>query len=367
MALRKNSTHFILLALLLATLATSAAASGNTILYGQTRVSVDSVDNDEDRVTKVADTESRLGIKGFENLGNSLKAVFQLEVAVNLDDGVGATGTLFGRGRNSYVGLEGGFGTVALGIYNSPYRETTDKIDVFGASLADHNTIIGNVGDGDTAAEFNLREPNTLNYWSPKFKGFYFNAQYRVDETAGADQDRYSVGAFYENGPWYAALGYELHGEEGSMIDPDGTGPLPAVGTNDTNGLKFGVAYAFNEDQTRVGFVYDRISEDDADTAFDRDAVYVNLSHKLANNVVKVGYAHAFESDAATGDDGADFYFIGLSHDLSKRTEVYGLYAAVNNEEAGNYGLGSSTNGATATSAPGANLDGFSVGITHKF
>lgn len=364
---RIKKTLSLSLLTLLAAPPLAGADSNNTTLYGQTRLSVDSVDNDEDRVEKVADTESRLGVKGFEVIGNGLKAVFQLEVAVNLDDGAGTTGTLFGRGRNSYVGLESGFGTVGLGIYNSPYRETTDKIDVFGSSLADHNTIIGNVGNGNTAAEFNLREPNTINYWSPKFKGLSFSGQYRLDETDGLDQDHYSAAAFYENGPLYAALGYELHGSEGSPVDPDGAGPLPAVGTNDTESLKFGVAYAFNADKTRVGFVYDRISEDDADTAFDRDAVYVNLSHKLGNNVFKVGYARAFESDAAVGNDGADFYFAGLSHNLSKRTEVYGLYAATSNDDNGRFGLGNSTGGQTPASAPGTNLNGVSLGIIHKF
>ncbi len=366
--MKKFIKTFLLVVLALSVLPANAQADeGNTTLYGQARLSVDSVDDDEDRVTQVADTESSLGIKGFENLGNGLKAVFQIETAINLDDGAGTTGTLFGRGRHSYIGLESGLGTVALGIYNSPYRETTNGIDIFGNGLADHNTIIGNVGDGDTMAEFNLREPNSINYWSPKIKGFYFNGQYRVDETAGADQNHYSAGVFYENGPLYAALGYEVHGEEGSTVDPDGAGPLPAVGTNDTDGLKFGIAYAFNEEKTRVGFIYDRISEDGADSVFDRDAFYVNLSHKLDNNVLKVGYAHANDSDAG-GDDGADFYVAGLSHNLSRRTEIYGLYAAVNNDDdAGRYGLGSSTNGATAASAPGANLDGFSIGVTHKF
>lgn len=365
--LRKDSTRFALLALMLIPLATSAADKGTTTVYGQVRVSVDSVDDDADRVIQIADTESRLGIKGFENVANGLKAIFQLEVGVNLDDGAGTIGSLFGRGRNSYVGLESGFGTVALGIHDSPHRETTDKIDIFGNTLADHNTIIGNVGDGDTASEFNQREPNTVNYWSPKFQGLQFKAQYRVDEADGIDQDRYSVGGYYENGPLYAAIGYELHGSEGSLVDPDGLGPLPAVGTNDTQGIKAGLAYAFNDKNTRVGFIYDRISEDDADTVFDRDAVYVNFSHKLDNNIFKIGYARADESDAALGDDGADFYFAGLSHSFSKRTEVYGLYAATENDDNGRFGLGISTNGQTPASAPGADLNGVSLGIVHKF
>lgn len=363
-----NKIRMLLSSLALTVLPLAAQAeNSSTTLYGQVRLSVDSVDNDADRVTRVSDTESRLGIKGFEGLGNGLKAVFQFETAVNLDDGAGTTGSLFGRGRNSYVGLESGWGTVALGVYDSPYREGSDKIDIFGNSLADHNTVIGNVGNGNTGAEFNLRETNSINYWSPKFSGFQFKGQYRLDESAGIDQNHYSVGGFYENGPLYASVGYELHGNEGSLVDPDGAGPLSAVGTNDTNSFKAGAAYVFNGDKTRVGFVYDNISESGADSVFDRDAYYVNLSHKSGNNFFKAGYAHANDSDAPGADDGADFYFAGLSHNLSKRTEVYGLYVATDNDAAGRFGLGNGTNGSTAASAPGADLDGVSLGITHKF
>ena len=86
---RIKKTLSLSLLTLLAAPPLAGADSNNTTLYGQTRLSVDSVDNDKDRVLKVADTESRLGVKGFELIGNGLKAVFQLEVAVNLDDGTG--------------------------------------------------------------------------------------------------------------------------------------------------------------------------------------------------------------------------------------------------------------------------------------
>lgn len=360
-----NKKLFAAMAGLMIALPFSAQAEdGTTTVYGQARLSVDVTDNDDDTVIRVANNDSRFGVKGFENLGNGLKAIFQFEVQADLDDGGATSGSFFSSGRTSYVGLVSSYGTVALGIIDSPHRESTDKIDVFGNSLADHNTIIGNVGtnpsgaaDGSTTAEFNRREPNTINYWSPKFNGFQFKGQYRVDENEAVSQNRYSVGGFYENGPLYAALAYELHGDEASGA------------TNDTDGFKFGVAYAFNEEKTRVGFIYDRISEDNADTAFDRDAVYINLSHKLDNNVFKVGYAQAFESDAAVGDDGAAFYFVGLSHNLSKRTEVYGLYAATNNDDNGRFGLGNSTNGNTPIPPGGVgnDLGGFSVGMVHKF
>jgi predicted porin len=340
----------IMLGLVIAAPLGAQADEGSITLYGQALLSVDVVDDGEDTVNNIANRDSRFGVKGKEPLGNGINAIFQFEVQAELDDG---GPTFFSGGRKSYVGLAGGFGAFTLGIVDSPHRESTDPIDVFGNSLADHNTIIGNVGDGDTSAEFNNRNVNTLNYWSPNYDGFQFKAQYGVDEDPDVDEDRYGVSGVYTNGPLYATIAYEVHQEE--------------RGDNDTDGIKVGVAYAFNAEKTRVGFIYDRISEDDASTTFDRDAYYVNISHKLDNNTLKAGYARANESDAAVGDDGADFYFAGVSHKLSKRTEVFALYATVDNDENGDYALGSSTNGATPGADLGERISGISLGIGHKF
>lgn len=343
------------------------ADGGNTTLYGQARLSIANIDNEATSVTQITNDDSRFGVKGFENLGNGLKAIFQLEVQAEFDDGDGGTaGGFLSSGRSSYVGLVSGLGTAALGIIDSPHRESTDKIDGFGNTLADHNTIIGNAGNGNTTAEFNRRNGNSINYWSPRFEGLQFKGQYSFDEIDGVDRNFYGAAVFYENGPLYAGLGYEVHEDDLATV----------TDINDTEGFKAGIAYAFNEEKTRVGFIYDKISEDNVRSNFDRDAWYLNLSHKSGNNTFKVGFAVAEGSDtvdsAATptvdeSDDGAMFYFVGLSHNITKRTEIYGLYAQTENDTRGRFGLGNSTNGNTATTVFGADIYGFAVGMVHKF
>lgn len=330
-----------------------AAEIGNVTVYGKARASVDSTDNGARRVTTLSNADSRLGFKGKEDLGNGLNAIFQFETSVNLDDGAGSTSSLFGAGRNSFVGVEGGFGTFFVGIHNSAYRDATGRLDVFEESMADYNTILGDIGDLDTSVEFNRREPNMLNYWSPKFNGLQLKTQYRLDETDGASQDRYSAAALYENGPLFASLAHETHGNEGSG------------GTNDTQGNKLGVGYAFN-DATRLGLVYEMLSEEGAGSAFDRDAWYLSLAHKIGNNTLKAAYGHANDNDAIT-DSGADFFALGVGHNLSKRTEVYALYATTQNDINAGYPLGSGTTGVTAPAAAGQDVSSFSVGINHSF
>jgi predicted porin len=359
MSLTKYLNRFIWAASSLASLTALNvhADEGKVTVYGKARASVNVVDNGADTLTSVANNNSRLGIKGEEDLGNDLKAIFQLETLVNLDDGAGTTGTLFGTGRNSYVGLSGAFGAVVLGLYDTPYKESTSKLDVAPDSLADYNTIIGDIGNNTTSAEYDRREPNTVNYWSPKFdnalKGFGFKFQYRPDESSTASQDRYSAAASYENGSYYISLGHEIHHDE-------------TAATRDTKGTKLGLAYTWGQ-STKLGFVYETLSEQGAATAFDRNAWYLRVAHKIDNNTFKLAYGHAGDNDLI-GDSGADFYTAGITNHLSKRTELYALYARVNNDINARYVLGTSGgSGATLPAAAGQNISGFSAGVNYDF
>lgn len=58
---------------------------------------------------------------------------------------------------------------------------------------------------------------------------------------------------------------------------------------------------------------------------------------------------------------------MGLTHTLTKRTEVFGLYARTDNDANGAYGLGASTSGLVAAPFPGAELSSVSIGLNHKF
>lgn len=351
---RSMHTTILFIALAAAVTATAAQAGENYTLYGKARMSVDATDNGSANVTNVSSNSSRLGFKGVEDIGNGLKAIFQMEVLANLDDGGASTAGLFGAGRNSYVGLASSFGTLLLGINDNPYKLATSKLDNWGDSMGDFNAIIGNVSGATTP--FNEREPNSLNYWSPKMDGLQFMAGYRPDETSGVNRDRYSVNALYENGPLYTSVAYERHKLDNVS---GGSG-------NDTNGLTFGASYLFNQDNTKLGLIYESLSEDNIASVLDRNAWYLALSHKMASNTIKIAYARAGDNDLAS-NTGANWYVLGLDHALSKRTSLYALYARTNNDSGARYGLG--TGGSSGAVVPAAGLDPstFSVGINHDF
>ncbi|MFX6218091.1 porin, partial [Acinetobacter baumannii] len=60
---------------------------------------------------------SRLGVKGVEDLGGGIKALFTIENGFSVDTGEAGQGKLL-WGRQATVGLSGNFGTVLVGRQN---------------------------------------------------------------------------------------------------------------------------------------------------------------------------------------------------------------------------------------------------------
>lgn len=346
----------LLLAALAVTAATTTAhAESNVTVYGKARMSVDATDDGSNNVTNVTNNNSRLGFKGTEDLGNGLKAIFQMESLVNMDDGSGSSSTLLGSGRNTFVGLAGGFGTLFFGLHDNPYKLATGKLDNWSDSMGDFNALVGNVSGASTP--FNEREPNSINYWSPKMSGLQFMAAYRPDETGSVNRDRYSANITYAQGPLYGSIAYEKHRKDN----------VSGASGNDTSGLTVGVSYAFNAEKTKLGLVYESLSEDNINSVFDRDLWYLALSHKMGNNSFEIAYANAGDNDTAS-NTGADWYVLGLDHALSKRTSVYVLHARTENDAGAKYGLGTGgSSGNVKNSTAGLDLSTFSVGINHNF
>lgn len=334
------------------------ADEGNVILYGNANLAVEQVDNGVVDADRVSTNTSVFGIKGTEPLGNGLKAVFLFDAFLNLDDGNGTTGTLFANARDSWVGLAGTFGTVALGTQSQPFKTATSKLDLFVFTIADYASII------DNAQGFNLYDtgiPNSIIYFGPKVGGFSGHAQYGFDEVDGISADRWGLQVNYTNDPWYATYAHVDRGD----FDIDGGGGLFSIA--DFAADKIGVSYTFLE-TTTFNVIYEDLRADDSAAASEHEAVYLGLAHKLGKTVFKGAYAKAGDSEAVGADDGADYFAIGVSHFLSKRTEVYGLYARTDNDDGGFYGLGQTgSSAATRAGAAGEQVDAFALGIKHGF
>ncbi|MFC6520191.1 porin [Undibacterium arcticum] len=149
---------------------TTQIGGANVSLYGFVDLSADVGNDGKQGVKQVSSNLSYVGVRGSKDLGSTgMKAIFQVETLANISGTPTETGAL--ASRNSFVGLEGGFGKLMLGKTDTPYKRATAMMDPFASSVGDYNTIMGNTG-GDLRAEFDARLPHAIFYDSPKLRGF---------------------------------------------------------------------------------------------------------------------------------------------------------------------------------------------------
>lgn len=122
---------------------------------------------------------SRWGLRGSEDLGNGLRANFQLESGFLATNGNSAQGRrLFGRA--AWVGVSGGFGDLRLG------RQTS----VSSATLADYDAFLASyliTGAQTALLPYNAnRADNTVSYWSPSVGGLRAGVDASLDYDAAA-------------------------------------------------------------------------------------------------------------------------------------------------------------------------------------
>ncbi|NUT60136.1 porin [Herbaspirillum sp. C9C3] len=147
---------------------------------------------------------SRLGIKGIEDLGGGLKAVFTIENGFNVDTGeAGQGGVLWGR--QATIGLSGNFGTILAG-------RQKDVLDDVGSisSAGDFGGVVSRVHSLNLDRTNGERVNNSIRYNTPNFNGFTGSVIYGFGETAGSTGagQSFGLGGTYANGPLNIGLGY---------------------------------------------------------------------------------------------------------------------------------------------------------------
>src|SRR5436190_188221 len=161
--------RFPLLAAILscAPLAGHAQGTDAITLYGQLYALAESVEAHGEpspaaRRSRVSDQGSRFGLRGREALGNDLTAWFQLETGFAIESPITFAA------RNSAVGLEGPWGTLLLGRWDSAFSATqVSSVDPFNDQGLPDIT-----GGAVHQGNFARREKNVVQYWSPRVAGF---------------------------------------------------------------------------------------------------------------------------------------------------------------------------------------------------
>jgi predicted porin len=221
----------------------ASAQTANVTIYGSVRAAIELArykgPTSSIRITSLDNVSSRFGLRGSESLGGGMNAIFQLESPIGLDDGTGGI-----AGREAWVGLQGGFGTVKLGYGLTAYDDVLGWAHHQGSNSWENrnNGLSGGAGFAKqdlftnyrstancNSSAFDGRYGNSISYESPNFSGFSVRTSYGfLGEAAKDSCTGFDTALKYSNGPVRVGLAYANHrnftGIGGSTTTPTHTG-----------------------------------------------------------------------------------------------------------------------------------------------
>lgn len=296
-------------------LATGAAHAQNATLYGRIDAGIESVSNVASAggsITRMPSNTgiipSRVGVRGNEDLGGGLNAVYTLEMGFGTDTGtLGQGGRLFGR--QSFVGLSGAWGAVTLGRQNTMLFWSLLDADIVGPSVY-------GIGSLDSYIP-NSRIDNSIAY-----KGKF------SDITVGAT---YSLGRDTVNaGP--SPAGTNCAGENGA--DAQACREWSALLKYDTK--TWGAALAYDEMKGRtLGAAPDAVFAGLTSSSKSDTRLTVNGYVKLAGMKIAGGVVRR-NNDGSTTKPKSDLWFLGAAYPLSSAWTVDGTVARLSYKDVDN-------------------------------
>ena len=351
----------LLVVALVSALPLFAQAQSNVTMYGMLDASIGVEKSDvpgTDSKTVVSSgtqSASRIGFRGTEDLGNGLKALFNIEAAINGDTG-GTNSRLFDR--RAVVGLQGDFGTLTVGREYSPIASIAGATDILGQGFYGSNLAVFGTNDLSNGARLTRRLDNSVNYKSNAVSGFSLGAAYAAGENNAENAssgDLAGVSLEYANAGFYAGAAYQKN--KG----------LPGTATSAVLEKKeygIGLGYKFGDFEVRGGYLA-------ADPeAFDNkyEQANVGVSYAMGANKFFLNYQ---QQELEVGDAKGRALSIAYAYTLSKRTNVYASYAKLRNNETGAFSLtspaGTIALAATAAASRDADPSAFNVGLRHSF
>lgn len=363
----------------------ATAAHADVTIYGLMSGGVESVkatgngtaSKEYKGAARVVDNTSRIGFAGNEDLGNGLKAIWQVESGLrNFEQGgVNDKGdkATFGT-RNTFVGLQDSrLGTLQAGYFDSAYKRLTEVgINTFGNTVGDMNSG-GSVVYNRRVA----RLANSVHYTSPVWNGLQAGVSYGVDETRPTasngtrqNDDRVSLALNYNNAGLQVAAGYD---REGDKLN----GGATADGQQRIQSYKLASSYTFTQTGTYVGLGYERVKTDNNGSAnTSQDDYILALSQPLTGAwTLKASYALLGKLDGAASSDDykARQWLLAVTYDLSKRTQLFAYGSKIANAKLQNANFGdnpiytSGSGGSSASLDKGNDPQAFGVGMKISF
>ncbi|HEZ5643531.1 TPA: porin [Neisseria meningitidis] len=326
--------------------------------------------------TKISDFGSFIGFKGSEDLGEGLKAVWQLEQDVSV---AGGGATRWGN-RESFVGLAGEFGTLRAGRVANQFDDASKAIDPWDSN----NVVASQLGIFKRHDDM----PVSVRYDSPEFSGFSGSVQFVPAQNSKSaytpahfvqqtpqnqltlvpavvgkpGSDVYYAGLNYKNGGFAGnyAFKYAKHanvGRDAFELFLLGSGSDEAKGTDPLkNHQVHRLTGGYEEGGLNLALVAQLDLSENADkTKNSTTEIAATASYRFGNAVPRISYAHGFDfiERGKKGENTSyDQIIAGVDYDFSKRTSAIVSGAWLKR----NTGIGNYTQ-----------INAASVGLRHKF
>jgi len=309
-------TRSICAALVAAALLGAGAARAQTaVLYGLLDASgsyIKPVGSDDHllHLTNGNMQTSFIGVRGSEDLGGGLRAVYRLESYLRVD--VGAAGRETGDGfwaREASVGLSGSFGTTVLGRTPTPLWLATTSFNPFGESFGFSPTVrqyFSGAMVGDT--RWNDSVWYTNNPRDPLRVVFSAN----TDDTTPGGSNGHNLGmsVAYITGPFAVTVVGEVVRNSEQPLPPgfDRQSVLHAAATYD---------FQFIRVYGQIGRIKTEATDDSRATSYQLGA-----SVPFGSSLIMVAYGRQ-HVELPTKATTSQIMSVGYDYFLSKSTDIY--------------------------------------------
>lgn len=301
--------------IVLATLAAlPAAAMADVVISGNLAVGiVNSKASGEGSLTTENRTSGEIKFAGKEDLGNGLKSIWQIATKIDLADTQANASkpntSNSWASRDSFVGLQGDFGTVTLGnIYHMP---TSGALAIFEDLSATYDSAIYDQG---------TRVNNTVSYKSPTVAGFTAVVQHSFGSTTTKEENKEHQQAL--------SLAYE---GEGFGVSYDGSRFKDAAQDKTAKLHELNANVSLDALSLVAGYANKKEANGDKRTGYGLSASYA-----MGNLTPKFGFWKEGDLKEADGDkvnNGHKAYTAGVEYALSKRTRAGAQISKVNYDD----------------------------------
>jgi predicted porin len=304
----------------------AAFAQSSVTIYGRVDLSVNKGVGTNQKAMSNG-SGSRLGLRGAEDLGGGLSALFNIETRFDADTG-GAQNINIGNGTQnrfwgarSLVGLKGSFGQVTMGReYTTAFLGSQLIADPWGWDTVVSATPGAGLNQALTGGGIvKVRNDSALTY-NFAMSGFSFGAQIaEATDTINTFQKKpvnFSLG--YSAGPIMLHLGYEQTGEEAATKAKWTT----VGGSYDLGMVKLGAFYGTGDTKAN-----DK-----------RKSYMLTAVAPIGQGELRASFGKLTNKTAGVETDAAKGFALGYHYALSKRTTLYTDYvrnSAVPTEKAG--------------------------------